>query len=123
MSENETISEEQPKCILPRCPFRKYVGAREYLRVKILWDEDKDARILCWLECLDPEVLPVIDSAREHEGNLKIVLREPPPCIDDETWKSIVSERILDSSGGVSVCNDWWTVDIEVKGGGIYGNS
>jgi 5-methylcytosine-specific restriction endonuclease McrA len=72
-------------------------GFSEYLGVLVQWDEDRDTRVLSFIESLDDETRAELAVVQEHEGSIAFV------------WKNKIPYGYQDGDG-IVVEGDWWTI-------------
>ena len=69
-----------------------------YKGVLVQWDEDRDPRILEFIDSLPDDCRRTLLVAQEHEGTLSML------------WDGVIPERYPDR-GDVGICGDNWGVE------------
>ena len=112
------------------CLYSHLKDVPEFYGVKIIWDEDRDVRVLCWLDSIIPSIRDAIFSVGESKAFLDISLKSRSKLgfviSDRSLHESMILTGIgavstttdltqfmhVDTGYGGSVCGDFWVVQL-----------
>jgi hypothetical protein len=73
-------------------------GVSVYDGVVVLWDEDRDRRVLAFIRKLREPIRRRLIAVQEHEGSLTLF------------WRGPVPKRYVEDAPEVYVLGDYWTI-------------
>ena len=103
------------------CVYSHMKGITEFYGIKIVWDEDQDVRVLCWLDYIFPSLRDRIVSVSESKAFLEIELKphyNSGRLISSESEKDFDMAMFLHGIGAtelepyVTPCGDCWHINI-----------